>query len=639
MKLSNNIALVVVPFLLLIFPIWVYWAGLHGSFVFDDFPNIVHNAILHEFSGSFESLVSAATSGTSSPLGRPLSMASFAMNLYYFGENPFSFKVANLAIHITNATLLAVFVRQLCIRVRSPNNSLYSLIPPIWIATTWVLHPINLTPVLFVVQRMTSLSAFFMLAALTSYLYGRENKSIRGIIALAVSIIVFWPAAILSKETGILFPIYVLLIEWLIVGSLKLISVKLKWVFFLASILVLVIFLREKWHLISPGYSVRNFDLSERILTESRVLWFYVYQILMPRPELFGLFHDDIEISRSLISPSLTLVAVFAWVGLVALAFQQRERRPLFAFGVFWFLVSHSLESTVLPLEIAYEHRNYLAFIGLYLWIAIFLFPGQEKKRWEMPRLFFAASFIVACGLITSLRSLQWSDEFQRSQAEVGHHPDSARANYQAATVILQRTYESRVSNPFAYQMVQFHFKRAAELNSDAKAPLVGLLYLDCLAGLPKNVTTLSSARKRFALGRFGFEDRGVVQSLSGFFVENRLCLDDLDVTSVIDAALSNPTADGPMRGLIYATAMDFAALKKQDISLAVSYARSAILNDQGSIPFRVNLINLYLHSNQVNLAMQEYKIIETWKIPLRDRHSVNKLRNDLEALEQNAKM
>jgi hypothetical protein len=255
---------------------------------------------------------------------------------------------------------------------------------------------------------------------------------------------------------------------------------------FLAGILVLVIFLREKWHLISPGYLVRNFDLSERILTESRVLWFYVYQILMPRPELFGLFHDDIEISRSLISPSLTLVAVFAWVGLVALAFQQRERRPLFAFGVFWFLVSHSLESTVLPLEIAYEHRNYLAFIGLYLWIAIFLFPGQEKKRWEMPRLFFAASFIVACGLMTSLRSLQWSDEFQRSQAEVGHHPDSARANYQAATVILQRTYESRVSNPFAYQMVQFHFKRAAELNLDAKAPLVGLLYLDCLAGLPK---------------------------------------------------------------------------------------------------------------------------------------------------------
>jgi hypothetical protein len=564
LKLSNNIALVVVPFLLLIFPIWVYWAGLHGSFVFDDFPNIVHNAILHEFSGSFESLVSAATSGTSSPLGRPLSMASFAMNLYYFGENPFSFKVANLAIHITNAALLAVFVRQLCIRVGSPNNSLYSLIPPIWIATTWVLHPINLTPVLFVVQRMTSLSAFFMLAALTSYLYGRENKSIRGIIALAVSILVFWPAAILSKETGILFPIYVLLIEWLIVGSLKLISVKLKWVFFLAGILVLVIFLREKWHLISPGYLVRNFDLSERILTESRVLWFYVYQILMPRPELFGLFHDDIEISRSLISPSLTLVAVFAWVGLVALAFQQRERRPLFAFGVFWFLVSHSLESTVLPLEIAYEHRNYLAFIGLYLWIAIFLFPGQEKKRWEMPRLFFAASFIVACGLMTSLRSLQWSDEFQRSQAEVGHHPDSARANYQAATVILQRTYESRVSNPFAYQMVQFHFKRAAELNLDAKAPLVGLLYLDCLAGLPKNVTTLSSARKRFALGRFGFEDRGVVQSLSGFFVENRLCLDDLDVTSVIDAALSNPTADGPMRGLIYATAMDFAALKSK---------------------------------------------------------------------------
>ena len=37
------------------------------------------------------------------------------------------------------------------------------------------------------------------------------------------------------------------------------------------------------------------------------------------------------------------------------------------AFGIAWFLVGHSIESTVFSLELYFEHRNYFPGVGLFL--------------------------------------------------------------------------------------------------------------------------------------------------------------------------------------------------------------------------------------------------------------------------------
>lgn len=615
----------------------IYGAGLHGSFLFDDFSNIVNNAPLRAFDGSLQSLIAAATSGTSSPLGRPLSMATFALNFFFFGESPFSFKLANLLIHMANAMLVFVLARQLWQRLGYNTRSARSLLPALWIAAVWALHPINLTPVLYIVQRMTSLSAFFMLAALSLYLYGRQARNIRGFVAIAASILLCWPAAILSKETGVLLPLYVFLMEWLLLGTFRAIAAKVKWLALLALVCGVGVLGWAKWGFITAGYGVRDFGLLERLLTETRVLWFYVRQLLSPVPEVFGLFHDDIAISRGLLEPPATLLALVGGLAVIALALQQRARRPLFAFAVFWFLASHLLESTLFPLEIAYEHRNYMASLGLLVWIASMLFPDQTKPKWLVPRMVLAASFVFFCGLVTSLRSLQWADEFQRSQIEVAHHPDSARANYQAAMVAMQRTYESGGGSPMAYQMVQFHYKRAAELDTNSKAPMMGLLYLDCAAGLTKNAALQAKVRDRFASGRVTFGDRAVVQSLSGLLIDQRLCLDDREVTALIDAALSNPSADGSMRGMIYAVAMDYAAAHMHALPLALSYAQAAVASDPGNAALRVNLIHLLIQSNKVDEARREYITLAARPISARDKPSVGELKNILDAMEKNA--
>jgi len=445
--------------------------------------------------------------------------------------------------------------------------------------------------------------------------------------------LVCWPAAILSKETGLLLPIYLFLIEWLLFGTFSSMSARVKWLTLTVVGGLLVGVCWAKWSFIIASYSVRNFDLPERLMTEARVLWFYVRQLLLPAPQFFSLFHDDIPISRGMLAPPTTLLAVVGWLAAIALAMQQRARRPLFAFAVFWFLASHLMESTVLPLEIAYEHRNYLASFGIFLWLASLLFPDQKNAQWRVPRLVLALCFVIFCGLVTSLRSAQWADEFQRTQIEVADHPESARTNYEAARVMMQRTFESGGGNPMAHHMVKFHYRLAGELDKNSKAPLIGLLYVDCAAGLPKNAATQASLRERFASTRFTFGDRAVVQSLSDLLVKGRLCLDDQEVKAMIEAGLSNPSADGSIRGMLYAVAMDYAIAKMHSTPLALTYAQAAVASDPGSVALRINLIHLLIQSNRIDDARAEYINLKNRNISSRDKPGADELKKLFDGL------
>ncbi len=615
----------------------VYWPGLSGSFMFDDFPNILDNSALRVFDGSLSSLVAASSNGGASPLGRPLSVASFALNLHAYGASPFSFKVVNLLIHLANGLLVFVFIRQLWTRIFCSTNARYSSLAAIWVTAVWLLHPINLTPVLYVVQRMTGLAAFFTLAALCLYLYGRQATRGKAWTAIAISVLLCWPAAIFSKETGVLLPLFVFLCEWLILDSFRSVSSKIKWLTALSISLALAIVLTAKWDFVTSGYAGRDFGLIERLMTEARVLWFYLLQLLAPSPNLFNLYHDDIPISHGLLSPPQTLFSILAWFFLIALAIYQHKRRPLFAFAVFWFLAAHVLESTLLPLEIAFEHRNYLASLGIFIWLGALLFPQEAQKNGQVVRLTLALSFLFFCGLITALRAAQWGDEYRRTQLETASHPNSARTNYDAAVIIVRRTFDAGGGNGLAYQMAQYHYQRAAELNPNNLAPLLGLLNLDCATSRPKNVGLQLKLRERFASTRFTAENQAAVNSLPKLLIEDRLCLDQNEVKALIDAGLSNPAAKGYMRAVIYSVAMDYSAIKLRSPQIALSYARGAVDSDPSNVPFRINLTHLLLATNDVVEARREYNSILKLAITSRDKSGFEELSRRLLGMERNA--
>lgn len=615
----------------------VYWAGLSGSFAFDDFANIVSNHALRGPVDTFAEWSAAASSGIAGPVGRGLSMVTFALNYRFFGEAPFSFKLTNLGIHYANALVVLVLVRQVVVLVNSATTVGHAWLIATCVSTIWALHPMNATPVLLIVQRMTSLSAFFMLAGVSLYLHGRLSPQRMGWLAIVLSLLLCMPAAVLSKETGVLFPLYLLLVEWLLLGSFKEASPKaLRWGALLAGALLFAL-CWEYWGFVTSGYRLRDFDLPERLMTETRVLWFYVQQLLWPMPRAFGLYHDDILISHGILTPPTTLLAIAGWTGVVTLAYRLRSQQPLFAFAVFWFLASHVLESTILPLEIAFEHRNYVASVGLILWLVSTVLTDGTDQQLRVPRQVLIFTFCAYCGFVTSLRASQWADDWNRRQVEVFNHPQSARANYEYAIGILERTFEVGRGSAQANNLIRLHLQRAVVLDRAGKTALTGLIYLNCVAGKPKDARLVNDLLTRLATMPFNLGDRNLFQSLPRMLIENKLCMDAENVKALIEAGISNPSIDGTARSLLNALGMDYAAAVLHSIPLALEYAQAAVASDPASLALRTNLIQLYVQSGKVDQAKQEYARLLSLPMNSRNKPSLDNIKAILEKTEHHA--
>lgn len=602
----------------------VYWPGLSGSYVFDDHSSIVNNPNISLFKGTLESLQDASTGNISGPLGRPFSMASFAANQFISGTNPRYFKLTNLLIHLANGLLVLLLIRQLWAKLVGADGR--GELAAYFVTALWLLHPINLTPVLFVVQRMTSLSGFFTLAALNLYLYGRTLSGSRRWLTIGLGLIICWPAGILSKETALLLPFFILLIEWLALGSFRDLPAKWRLIGTAALPIFTLGTLYATWPLVEQTYLARAFTISERLLTETRVLWLYIGQTLTPWPDLFSLHHDDIIISRGLFDPPATALTTLAWAIVIGVAFRQRRKNPWLTFTVFWYLAAHMLESTILGLEIAYEHRNYLSSLGIFFGIAVLLLPVPSEKCLQVLRIGLATGFVIYCGLVTGLRAAQWGDEYIRTQIESNTHPKSARTHYEAARAILARQLPMGEISHSAYQMARIHFQRAAHFDPNSKAAPAGILYLDCAVGMPKDPEVERILLGRMSMKPFSFNEQGFIQGLSDMFVSGLYCLDENSVNALIAAALSNPTATAKIRGMLHAVAMDYAVARLGSLPRGRLHAIAAVESDPGNAVLRINLIRVLLQLGETDEAKQQYAALKRLKIPAANRKEVENL-------------
>ena len=601
----------------------VYWPGLAGGFVFDDYSSIVNNASLRLFDGSLASLVDATAGGLASPWGRPLSLASFAFNSYLTPGDPYYFKLTNLFIHLTNGLLVYVLVRQVWPHLVAGEGD--PRLAALWVSAVWLLHPINLTPVLFVVQRMTGLASLFSLAAICTYLFGRRHLGWKRWSAVGASVLLLWPAGVLSKETALVLPLFLLLCEWQVFRTFDGLAQKHRGLVAGGCILLGVCGLAVTWPLIIDTYQLRDFTLGERLMTEARVLWLYVLQICLPQPDLFALHHDDVVISKGLLAPADTILAIFGWLSIGAVAVMQRTARPWLTFAILWFLIGHVLESSFLGLEIAYEHRNYVPSIGLIFGIAALFFSSTAKKT-QVPRIALAACFLVLCAVITGVRAMQWGDEYIRTQIESNTHPGSARTHSEAARAILDRTLPTGFMSVPGYNMARIHYQRAAKLDPHSKTALVGILFLDCAVGAKKDEQVLQTLRDRLATARVTLADQEFIQSLSDILANNMLCLGDQEVDALFTAALSNPMATGKIRGMVHALAMDYAAAKLHSLPRARVHALAAVKSDPRNVPLRINLIRVLVRLNEVEDAKRQYAELSRLPIPPINRSEVENM-------------
>ncbi|SFK41695.1 hypothetical protein [Lysobacter sp. cf310] len=421
----------------------IYWPGLNGPFLLDD--GVTFPPIQRWLAGQ-ASLAEAVLGRGSQLTARPVAMASFALSAMLGGDTPFSFKLGNLILHV----LCGLLVWQLVRRLLELDPRLAARAP--FLATIasglWLLHPIQVSTVLYSVQRMAQLSTALVLAAVLLYLLARRELAEGRVRSALFKLFVTFPLLVvlglLSKQNAAVAPLICLAIELSYFGFAGKGPVR---AFFAAFVLLpgtavlASLLLAPDWLL--GGYAEWDFSPMQRLLSEARALTSYLGLILWPRGPGMGVYTDDFALSTGLFSPPATALSVLALLAASAGAAYWRKAAPSLCAGWFAFLAAHAVESSLLPVELYYEHRNYLPLTGLVLAAvgATALLPAgaTTRKTYRMQLAGAALVIIVALATVTAGRVSVWRSLDSISAEGLREHPHSLRAIYDRGNVLLAR--------------------------------------------------------------------------------------------------------------------------------------------------------------------------------------------------------
>jgi tetratricopeptide (TPR) repeat protein len=472
-----------------------------------------------------------------------VAVISFFLSWMLHGLDPWGFKLHNLLLHLLNAALLFHFLRTLLPRLDGTLDEPRARLIAVATVALWMLHPIQVSTVLYVVQRMTELSLLFTLLSLLAYLRARTASSNReyrlyGWVLLPLAALL----AILSKETGVLLPFYLLTLEllafqttWAQVRSDR----RLGWllaVFVALPLLAGVVLLALNFNAI-VDYSGRSFSLQERVLTQFHIVAFYLKLILAPRVREMSLFHDDFPLATGFDAVTLALVAGFA--AALILAWRVRCRWPVVSCCIAMFLASHLLESSFLPLELAFEHRNYFgsAFVLLAPVWALFRFAPVK------PMTLFVGVIGLLYAFMTATRASEWGNNDLFNTMIIVEHPRSPRG---LNMYINYRTTRGELVDALRY------LQQLAELTPYDPGVPVHEQVLGCALG-QRNDAALERARSLLASNPTSVYAHSALQNLVLLVVENKCPVVTLmDVEDLVVAALESETASVRARSSAY---------------------------------------------------------------------------------------
>ncbi len=610
-------------------------------------------------------MVNAAFSSPSSEFKRPIASLSFAANFLIGGLDPFWMKLTNLLIHLTNGVLVFVLVRALlqytegasgfAIPLRKepsadtpadrdiPEPGSRPTILALWITAAWLLLPINLTAVLYVVQRMESLANLFILVGLIGYVHGRR-RMLRGtdsqlfspgfLLCLASLSL---PTAIgtMAKETAVMLPLYAVLVEWCLfdfrvpasdspTGPTGVRDRRLVTMFLVILVLPLLIGLGYLLPgLLQPkAWSTRDFTMTTRLLSEARVVVDYIRWTIFPTPRGLSFYHDDFDVSDGLLTPWTTLASIACLVGLIVAAIWLRRRRPLAALGISLFLASHLLTGTILPLELIYEHRNYFASLGLLLAIM----PSMVPRSIALPgsgvavagltdalasqrfaaRLRYGLSLLPLLLLmawwlwLTTMTAYAWGDPLRLARELASRAPESPRAQYELGrTYIIYSRYDpNSVFTRLAYAPLE----QAASLPKSSILPQQALIFMNARMHLPIKDAWWDSMIAKLKSRKPGVQDESSLIALVHCMHETQCDLPKWRMNAAFQAAIAHP--DPSAR--ILAAYGEFAWNELSDIGLGEKMMTAATKAAPSEAAYRITLFHMYVTEKKFDEARRQ---------------------------------
>ncbi|MBE9544246.1 MAG: tetratricopeptide repeat protein [Proteobacteria bacterium] len=412
--------------LLAIVVILIYADTLTTPFIFDDLNNISNNPHIRVPALSFENL---AWAGFNSPeTRRPVANISFALNYYFNGYNLVGYHVVNILIHLSCGILLYFLAKATlqtpALRFRYEK---FGWIPFLAVFI-WIVHPLQTQSVAYIVQRMNSMAAMFYVLSMLFYVKFRMSRASRLKWTLLAGCVISAILAFGTKEITATLPIFIILYEWYFFQELSAQWARrnfllLGGVFLLFMIIALVYLDYNPVARILGGYGSRDFTPLQRVLTQSRVVIFYISLMLWPNPSRLNLDHD-FALSYSLLNPATTLISITVIIALIAVAILIARKEPLLSFGIIWFFGNLVIESSVIGLELVFEHRNYLP--TMFAIIAIVSLAFRFSKH--------ALPAVIALSLVGALfcvwtfeRNKAWADEITLYRDSAAKSPAKAR--------------------------------------------------------------------------------------------------------------------------------------------------------------------------------------------------------------------
>lgn len=529
----------------------VYWPGLKGSFAFDDSTFLVSNKALQVTTLNLSDWLAAAMSfPEGSHQGRWLGMLSFAANSYFAGLDPYWFKLTNLGIHLLNGLLLFFALRALfefhhCSRPTHFDRTTFNPgLAAAALSAIWLVLPINLTGVLYISQRLESMSNTFVFLGLWWYLRARiaHWEGRKGAGGMWAALAVATGLGVLVKESAILLPLYTACAEFAMTrgrdrsGKLSRPLLRLYGGLLLLPLIGGLVWLAG-W-VGGPRSYGRAFDIPQRLMTEGRVLIDYMAWTLAPSLDALTLYHDDIELSRGLLSPPTTLASFAFITGLLGLAFGLREKRPLFSLGVFWYFGGHLLTATVIPLMLAFEHRNYFPSVGLLLGASALVVLEGPRVRSRVVGFGFVCLFSFYA-FTTALRSMEWSSALTLSASDAAKRPNSSAAQYEFARTLLSSTLDG---DPEPMRRRAFEVLEPMAMRADADAVHNQLLIVTSKKlGLPVNLEWWESMISKLRAHPPTSVDASATIALLNCYLD-KVCTGEIDqLRRAFEAATDHP--------------------------------------------------------------------------------------------------
>jgi len=388
----------------------VYWPSLNVPFLFDDFTSIVDVTDIYE--GKLEQLYGQFGS-------RIFTYFTFKINYLIDGLNPWGYHAVNIFLHALTSFLVYNLTQKLLNRSFVSVELTQIKIAAFLAALIFALHPLHTQAVTYLAQRATVLAALFYILTLVLYFDLRsswqEKRQWHYIFLITVSFLL----AITSKQNAYSLPGAMLLIEGLFFKSK---SVKK-----LLILLLVVMLLIGTYVTINPEFlqtidqatrETRDFSREAYLESQLHIIPMYVQKFLWPYPlqveYILPLYSGDFKQS---------LLPIIAALVLLVMALILRHRNPLVTFAIGFFFISHSVESSIIPIsDLAFEHRAYLPDFSLVVLIAGLFVKLQSKKS-----ILLGGLLLSTLSVMTWQRNIVWVDPESLFKAELSINEDKPR--------------------------------------------------------------------------------------------------------------------------------------------------------------------------------------------------------------------